>query len=298
MFLLNDTYFTGETNIPNLPKENQEEDYTFYGSAYMTQTAGETNLKTFIDNKVTEYLNKFFGSTLTEAIAQDWFDHQVETEKVETLIINVLPETEKKKWVSFDLPEDVDIDFLFQNFAVDGLTLNSETFFGTTRIQEWGNNNGVLIRLRVKQQQNKIEVFVNDTNFDSAIAIKDVRSAAVPRKFIRDLLNVLMYYNGEVKVSPMANYVYYWLNRDAANGTTATGEADLNFSRASSAYEADKRIKAEAITNRLVRSWNGMCDMNKKVISFLANNSVEANNYSVTSTNWRNLTSYQNKLNL
>ena len=262
MLLIDDTYFIGEISVPNLPSSRMADEFAYFGSARMTQTAGENNLLTFIDNKVTEYLVSMFGEELTDTLIQEWYDYKQETEKNKATLLTIQNTIEPNKWVSYDVNEDIDI--MFSEFEVADFTFDSEERFGSARTFVFIKDDTKL-RIRVKDNQTD-SVLINVNNIDFAsIEVLHVVSLSLPSKPIRALLNLILTYNGNSKVSPAANYVYFWLNRDASNGTTAMGEADLNFSRASSAYEADKFIKINAMRNRLIRSWNAMIPLNRKI---------------------------------
>ena len=54
----------------------------------------------------------------------------------------------------------------------------------------------------------------------------------------------------ELKISPIANYVYYWYKRNASSTSTSLGEVKANQSYAINVSEA----------NKMVRAYNEMCD--------------------------------------
>lgn len=56
---------------------------------------------------------------------------------------------------------------------------------------------------------------------------------------------------GPYKASPLANYVYYWVMRDARTKTTQAGEADPKFDNAENVNNNQKMVKA----------WNDMVKM-------------------------------------
>jgi hypothetical protein len=66
-----------------------------------------------------------------------------------------------------------------------------------------------------------------------------------------DLKNHLLLEFGSVKKSPIANYVYFWMMRDAMTKTTVAGEADERFNNADNVNARRKFVKA----------WNDMVDM-------------------------------------
>jgi hypothetical protein len=80
MILIDETYFTGELKLPNLPVNG-----AVSGVALALQTVGENNLDVFVDKYVTDYLVRLFGRELAlrflEEIAkplpsQIWVDVQ------------------------------------------------------------------------------------------------------------------------------------------------------------------------------------------------------------------------------
>lgn len=136
------------------------------------------------------------------------------------------------------------------------------------------------------------------TPLSSGYSIRKSRRQAAPTNAFCGLINSFLTYKGTRKVSPIANYVYYWLNRDASNGTTAMGESDLNFSRATNSYETDKHLKVNATRNRLIRAWNDMCMMNKAVVEYLYQHRDDVKNYSFKGIKHDLLLSTQNVFNI
>ncbi|MDR0575640.1 MAG: hypothetical protein LBG96_16735 [Tannerella sp.] len=61
MILIDETYFTGELMLPNIPVNPLPES----GTALALQTAGEKNLDVFVDKYVTDYLVRLFGRSFT-----------------------------------------------------------------------------------------------------------------------------------------------------------------------------------------------------------------------------------------
>lgn len=73
----------------------------------------------------------------------------------------------------------------------------------------------------------------------------------IPAEIWDNLKKQLLIEIGPYKASPLANYVYYWLMRDARTKTTQAGESDSNFDN------------AENVNNnyKLVKAWNDMANM-------------------------------------
>lgn len=67
---------------------------------------------------------------------------------------------------------------------------------------------------------------------------------------------------GPYKASPLANYVYYWLMRDARTKTTQAGEADPEFDKAKNANN----------NNKMVKAWNDMVKMTSKINNWYCKN--------------------------
>lgn len=80
-----------------------------------------------------------------------------------------------------------------------------------------------------------------------------------------DLTAMLFKVNGTSKISPVANYIYYWYMRNAASKTTGTGEKVV---KAENAVDNSAHLKA-------MRAWNEMVSMNKKIVDYLSS-TIEA----------------------
>ena len=63
MVLIDETYFTGELSLPNIPVSKPEAD----GVALALQTAGEKSLDIFVDKYVIDFLIRLFGRELTKS---------------------------------------------------------------------------------------------------------------------------------------------------------------------------------------------------------------------------------------
>lgn len=72
-----------------------------------------------------------------------------------------------------------------------------------------------------------------------------------PDEIWSNLKKQLLIEIGPYKASPLANYVYYWLMRDARTKTTQGGEADPRFDNAENVNNNQKMVKA----------WNDMVSM-------------------------------------
>jgi hypothetical protein len=83
-----------------------------------------------------------------------------------------------------------------------------------------------------------------------------------PAQIWLDLKDKLLLQTGSHKSSPIANYVYYWLMRDARTKTTMAGEADPTFDNAENASDRYKLVKA----------WNDMADMTIRVHQWFCRN--------------------------
>ena len=74
-----------------------------------------------------------------------------------------------------------------------------------------------------------------------------------------NLKNQLLIKIGDYKASPLSNYTYYWIMRDARTSTTIAGEAAPGFDNANSAN----------IGSKLEKAWNDMVDMTENVINYV-----------------------------
>lgn len=266
-FIIDGTYFTGEISLPNLPVSRVGDDYADFGMAKMIQTVGENNLLVFIDTKTTEYLRTFFGDTLANKLQEAWFDYIECKSTVKTPILTFNSDTPRNVWVKVP---DVAVDITFSSFLVGESTPTQEKRFGQSK-RIYFNVEGVEIQLRVSTEET-LEYFVSTGDIEQELF--ESHKVATPPDNLRWLINNLIGHDGSTKVSPIANYVWYWADRDGTNYTTSMGEADLNFSRAANGYMADKRIKQQSNTNKQVRAWNGMVQMNQKVYDFIRRNAT------------------------
>lgn len=83
-----------------------------------------------------------------------------------------------------------------------------------------------------------------------------------PDEIWSNLKKQLLIEIGPYKASPLANYVYYWLMRDARTKTTQAGEADPDFDN------------AENVNNnyKLVKAWNDMVNMTRDINDWFCKN--------------------------
>jgi hypothetical protein len=84
----------------------------------------------------------------------------------------------------------------------------------------------------------------------------------VPDGIWLDLKNRLLTGAGSYRASPLANYVYYWVMRDACTKTTQAGEADPDFDNAENVSSGRKLVKA----------WNDMVEMTFDVYNWFCRN--------------------------
>jgi hypothetical protein len=115
-----------------------------------------------------------------------------------------------------------------------------------------------------------------------------------------DRQNVLQYWPGIVtddKVSPLANFIYYWYTREKASSTTGSGEQQDGVPAAKAVSPAPKQARA----------WNQMVDLHRKMVDFLRYKKDGDGNYvypdfvysrvSITKE-FKNLTTKMNSMNL
>ena len=299
MLLLTPSYFQGDIAIPQLPVSRINEDNALYGTALAIQSTGENNLLTYIDTKITEYLYKTFGDKLGNKILAH-VEANGGKVFIDTVVNINSAALDYQMGINVDVDVEPLIPYLrkdvtFNAFRVndgfdDVLTKISDEWIGRARVITYKilpngtdfDGEHFVIRYVLNDANNIStlksfryigEVIASSSHpTDLSLLLKaNVKTTPIGSPLERTkedivldgLLSALMYQDGKVLRSPMANYVYYWLNRDGFLNATATGEADLNFSRATSAYETDKLIKVENQNKMLVRAWNDMVDMNR-----------------------------------
>jgi len=292
MFIIDETYFTGEISIPNLPTSRIGETFADFGMAKMMQTVGENNLLVFVDSKTTEYLRIFFGEAFASKLEEAWFDYVECTEYIETELAVIDNDTPRNTWIT--LP-DVAVDITFSEFKVNDEVPTKEKTFGKFKRLTFMDGQ---VEIRVSRDETFEYRVKSGVDFNEPITVKERHKTDTPSDVIRRLINQLIGHDGSNKVSPIANYVWFHVNRDAANGTTTMGEADLNFSRASNAYEADKRIKLNSMRNKQIRAWNGMVAQNLQLIAYVTHNIAELRAEGVNLSRARELLSTINSFNM
>ena len=303
--------FQGEIAIPQLAVSRVEDNPAEYGTALAVQTAGENNLEVYINEKVVEYCESFFGKSIAQdvliLIEKRQIGNGFDFKRLYTPVDEVsVPLSLGEKRIT-DLtnnkivrPEAVFNIYRHYDQKYNAVSIKSDTWSGTTRrifgemiptnVNEFQKEN-VLITLEFDNRfvireisvyryaQDESE-YANPTlhpdtgytvemyDFDNAYMSYPLTDTDITEYdiAIRGLLRRLTFHRANRVMSPLANYVYYWLFRDAILTTTATGEADLNFSRATNAYEMDKLKKDVNAMNKLIRSWNGMVTLNKDVV--------------------------------
>jgi hypothetical protein len=296
MFIIDENVFTGEVSIPQLAVSRVLGSLPTYGSAKAIQTSGENNLDVFVDEKTTEYLRLMFGESLCEALAQAWFEYVSNDSKVSTLIHEVDDTFTRNEWVDV---VHTGFDIKFSEAVLEQaevIAINVVLRFGKTKITDWKIGD-VTLKLRVRDD-GSLSIFVTEGVITGTLTLKNEFNPQRPSEPFRKLINVLLPYKGAQPVSPIANYVWFHLTRDASNGTTAMGEADLNFSRSTSASETDKYLKSIGTRNKLIRAWNGMAEMNVNVVAFLRSNSTLFVDYAISYREHRNMLRTINTFNL
>jgi len=293
MFIIDETYFTGEISLPNLPTSRIGETFADFGMAKMMQTVGENNLLVFVDEKTTEYLRIFFGETFANKLQEAWFDYVECQTHVETELVTIDNDTPRTTWINLD---SIAVDITFSDFVASGLDLTRDKRFGNSRRLRFSGGD-FEVELRVTEDET-FEYRVTSGVINEPIVITERHKTDTPPDAIRRLINQLIGHDGSHKVSPIANYVWFWVNRDASNGTTTMGEADLNFSRASNAYEADKRLKQNATRNKQIRAWNGMVSKNIQLVAYVTQHLEELRTEGVELSRTRELLSTINSFNM
>jgi len=95
-----------------------------------------------------------------------------------------------------------------------------------------------------------------------AEALIEGLSEPVIKKRWVDLRDKLVYKYGSVSISPIANYVYYWIRRNGRTKTTIGGEVDLNFTQGNNSDDSDK----------LITAWNNMVELNERFMEWFIEN--------------------------
>ena len=122
-----------------------------------------------------------------------------------------------------------------------------------------GASGGVAMALQTVGENN-LDVFVDKYVIDYLIRLlgKELAQAFLeeiekptPDQIWTDLKSQLLIKFGSYNRSPLANYVYFMVSRDAVTKTTTGGEADPEFDFA----------KNVSNNNKLIKAWNDMADM-------------------------------------
>ncbi len=126
--------------------------------------------------------------------------------------------------------------------------------------------------------ENNIDIFIDKYVIDyltrlfgrelTVIFLKEI-SEPSPDEIWTNLRDQLLIVTVPYKASPLANYVYYWLMRDARTKTTQAGEADPTFDNAINANNNYKMVKA----------WNDMVDMTFDIDKWFCNHIEDYKEY-------------------
>lgn len=315
MYIIDETYFTGEISIPYLPTSRDAGRTAYYGMALAVQTSGENDLYTFINEKTAEYLRSMFGDRLGTELATFWDNWQNDDTYTFTEVLTIDDTTPRITWTELEGYSNADIlftSFMYtdQTGEVTVLTPTSDKRFNNQRTVVFKNvldAGDIKLRITYTYPTTKVEYYIS-ASINQTVIVFDRRKTEEPEERYRRLYNVLLPYTGNRKKSPIANYVWYWLQRDASNHATSQGEGDLNFTRASNSYEADKHVKQNAIRNKLIRAWNDMASMNRDVLQYMRCTHPHRYHhwtfnpfifpYPTLRQNHKNLTSEQNWLNI
>ena len=324
MLLLDNTYFVGELRIPQLPTSRVGEEWADFGTAKMIQATAENELLTFIDLYVHEYLVKLLGTELAEDLINAI---TAGTNNVAVLgflgdFIMLPPPNRNDHWavplhtvtkidpqtfefVTMSMIRSVGMLQDLFTFVLQKTerTANSVVFTFETRNHSFTSTLPSTFESRLEVTPNGAIIRFPNQNFQSTwgswqLSLQGRQLDVDNFPYFAGLRDALMYNVGSVRVSPMAHYVWWQLHRDAANYTTQMGEADLNFARATVAYEADKTLKVNAMRNRLVNVWNKMGTAQTKVMNYVRNSKELQKQYRIPFENWRWLTDTANRMNL
>lgn len=155
-------------------------------------------------------------------------------------------------------------------------------------------SSGVALALQTVGE-NDLDVFVNKYVIDYLIRLF---GRELTEKFISEvekgstgeiwanLKKQLLIEIGPYKASPLANYVYYWVMRDARTKTTQAGEADPKFDNAENANNNQKMVKV----------WNDMVRMTCTIKEWFCKNNQAYEEYKGCQTD-RNICSITQYIN-
>lgn len=304
MLIIDETYFRAEIRIPQLPVSMTGENPAYYGMAMAIQTTGQNELYDFINDKVTEYLYKAFGRELSNDLINQYINWKENKDPYSVTIAEITEEIPINEWIESEVTSDI----VFGDISIEGCEKVSDVRIGEKReivfkqlpdytFYDFNFNVKVDVDFYGKVSY-KIDSDRTEIPLGTVITIVDLRDKTEPEERFRELIKRLRPFHGKVNKSPLANYVYFWLNRDAYNFSTVTGEADLNFARASSAYETDKHIKQNTQRNKLVRAWNDMCALNIQLFTWLYMKPYLFKDYRIPIENHKNLIRTINTFNI
>jgi hypothetical protein len=126
--------------------------------------------------------------------------------------------------------------------------------------------------------ENNLDVFIDKYVIDYLIRLLgrelahkflEEISKPSPDQIWLDIKNQLLITIGLYKMSPLANYVYFMVMRDAVTKTTQGGESDPDFDFAENASNRYKYVNA----------WNGMTDMTAPIVMWLCENADTYRSY-------------------
>ena len=133
-----------------------------------------------------------------------------------------------------------------------------------------GASGGVALALQTAGENN-LDVFVDKYVVDylkrllgkelATTFLEEIEKPS-PAQIWIDIKNELLIEVYSYKASPLANYVYFMVSRDAVTKTTMAGEADPDFDFA-------RNVKNN---HKLINAWNGMCDMTIIIARWLCEN--------------------------
>jgi hypothetical protein len=161
-----------------------------------------------------------------------------------------------------------------------------------------GASDGVALALQTVGENN-LDVFVDKYVREYLVLLfggeltgvfLDEMEKSTPDGIWLDLKDQLLMEFGSYKRSPLANYVYYRVMRDACTKTTQAGEADPDFDNAENVGNGRKLMKA----------WNDMADMTVEVHKWFCHHAGDYEAYvgDCTGRHVRRLTEYINLFNL
>ncbi len=181
---------------------------------------------------------------------------------------------------------------------IDSTYFNGNLSLPNIPVLEASADDGVAMAIQTVGENN-LNVFVDKYVVDYLIQLfgKDLTTAFIAGldedpvpEIWENLKRQLLIKIHTQKTSPLANYVYYWLMRDAITKTTQAGEVRPKLDGAQNAE----------VKRKLVSAWNEMVEMNGHVINWFFANRNDYEDYigQASGADIKNLTAPINTMNI